>query len=71
MPKKDRLLSTLEPVRVRTNSGLVPISNFITLTPVEKLGQIDRADGKRYFDVKADVAEGVNAAEKIEEITKL
>tara|TARA_B110000114_G_scaffold119880_1_gene125607 strand:- start:3023 stop:6358 length:3336 start_codon:yes stop_codon:yes gene_type:complete len=70
LPKKDRLLSTLETLRVRTNSGLVPISNFITLTPVEKLGQIDRADGKRYFDVKADVAEGVNAAEKIEEITK-
>ena len=70
LPKKDRLLSTLETLRVRTNSGLVPISNFITLTPVDKLGQIDRADGKRYFDIKADVAEGVNAAEKIAEITK-
>ena len=36
LPKKDRLLSTLETLRVRTNSGLVPISNFITLKPVEK-----------------------------------
>ena len=70
LPKKDRLLSTLETLRVRTNSGLVPISNFITLKPVEKLGQIDRADSKRYFDIKADVAQGVNAAEKIAEITK-
>ena len=34
LPKKDRLLSTLETLRVRTNSGLIPISNFITLKPV-------------------------------------
>ena len=70
LPKKDRLLSTLETLRVRTNSGLIPISNFITLKPVEKLGQIDRDDSKRYFDIKADVAEGINAGEKIAEITK-
>lgn len=70
LPKKDRLLSTLETLRIRTNSGLVPISNFITLKPVEKLGQIDRDNSKRYFDVKADVADGVNAAEKIAEITE-
>ncbi|MDA9324425.1 efflux RND transporter permease subunit [Amylibacter sp.] len=70
LPKKDRLLSTLETLRVRTNSGLIPISNFITLRPVEKLGQIDRDDSKRYFDIKADVAEGINAGEKIAEITK-
>ena len=69
LPEKDRLLSTLETLRIRTQSGLIPISNFITLTPVEKLGQIDRVDSKRYFDIKADVAEGVNAAEKIAEIT--
>jgi multidrug efflux pump len=70
LPEKDRLLSTLETLRVRTSSGLVPISNFITLSPVEKLGQIDRVDSKRYFDIKADVAEGVNAVEKIAEITE-
>ena len=70
LPEKDRLLSTLETLRIRTQSGLIPISNFITLTPVHKLGQIDRVDSKRYFDIKADVAEGVNAAEKIAEITE-
>ncbi len=70
LPEKDRLLSTLETLRIRTASGLIPISNFITLRPVQKLGQIDRVDSKRYFDIKADVAEGVNAAEKIAEITE-
>ncbi|GLQ34727.1 hypothetical protein GCM10007939_10100 [Amylibacter marinus] len=70
LPEKDRLLSTLETLRIRTSSGLIPISNFITLTPVEKLGQIDRVDSVRYFDIKADVAEGVNAIAKIAEITE-
>lgn len=57
LPEKDRLLSTLETLRVRTTSGLIPISNFITLTPVPKLGQIDRFDTQRYFDVKAGLQE--------------
>jgi len=70
LPEKDRLLATLETLRIRTQSGLIPISNFITLKPVEKLGQIDRVDSKRYFDIKADVAEGVNATAKIAEITE-
>ncbi len=56
LPEEDRVLSTLDSLRVRTNQGLVPLSNFITRTPVEKLAQIDRIDQKRYFDVKADVA---------------
>jgi len=70
LPEKDRLLATLETLRIRTQSGLIPISNFITLKPVQKLGQIDRVDSKRYFDIKADVEEGVNATAKIAEITE-
>ncbi|MEL6641902.1 MAG: efflux RND transporter permease subunit, partial [Pseudomonadota bacterium] len=59
LPEKDRVLSTLDTLKVRTNQGLVPLSNFITRTPVEKLAQIDRVDQKRYFDVKADVEPGL------------
>jgi len=55
LPEKDRVLSTLDSLRVRTSSGLIPLSNFISRTPVEKLAQIDRIDQKRYFDVKAGV----------------
>ncbi|MEO0917660.1 MAG: efflux RND transporter permease subunit, partial [Pseudomonadota bacterium] len=55
LPAEDRVLSTLDSLRVRTNQGLVPLSNFITRTPVAKLAQIDRIDQMRYFDVKADV----------------
>ncbi|AKS46548.1 multidrug efflux pump [Octadecabacter temperatus] len=55
LPEADRVLSTLDSLRVRTTSGLVPLSNFITRTPVPELAQIDRIDQNRYFDVKADV----------------
>ncbi|WP_069299791.1 efflux RND transporter permease subunit [Neptunicoccus sediminis] len=59
LPENDRLLSTIDTLRVRTASGLIPLSNFITRTPVDKLGQIDRFDTKRYFDVKADIEPGL------------
>jgi len=55
LPAKDRVLSTLDTLKVRTADGLVPLSNFITREPVAQLAQINRVDQKRYFDVKADV----------------
>ena len=59
LPEEYRVLSTLDTLKVRTQDGLIPLSNFITRTPVPKLAQIDRIDQKRYFDVKADVADGL------------
>ncbi|WP_102109260.1 efflux RND transporter permease subunit [Oceaniglobus roseus] len=82
LPEEDRVLSTLDTLKVRTNEGLVPLSNFITRKPVPKLGQIDRVDQQRYFDVKADVTAGltkegpggaevpINANERIETLTE-
>ncbi|MGR3756152.1 MAG: efflux RND transporter permease subunit [Tranquillimonas sp.] len=55
LPERDRVLSTLDTLKVRTRDGLVPLSNFITRRPVQKLGQIDRVDQSRVFDVKAAV----------------
>jgi len=59
LPKEDRVLSTLDSLKVRTSDGLVPLSNFITRKPVQKLAQIDRVDQTRYFDIKAAVAPGL------------
>ncbi|SDI01379.1 efflux RND transporter permease subunit [Lutimaribacter saemankumensis] len=56
LPETDRVLSTLDTLKVRTQDGLVPLANFITRQPVPKLAEIKRVDGKRYFDVKAGVA---------------
>ncbi len=73
LPEDDRVLSTLDNLKVRTSDGLVPLSNFITRQPVAKLAQIDRVDQQRYYDVKADVLPGlfnddgapINANERI------
>ncbi len=59
LPEDDRVLSTLDTLKVRTQDGLIPLSNFITRTPVPKLAEINRVDQKRYLDVKADVAPGL------------
>ncbi|MGD2002649.1 MAG: efflux RND transporter permease subunit, partial [Paracoccaceae bacterium] len=86
MPEEYRLLSTLDTLKVRTSDGLVPLSNFITRKPVEKLAEINRIDKKRYFDIKAGVASDakrtvidengeesdviINANERIEYLTE-
>ena len=59
LPEQDRVLSTLDNLKLRTNDGLVPLSNFITRQPVPKLAEISRVGQQRYFDVKADVAPGL------------
>jgi multidrug efflux pump len=59
LPEEDRVLSTLDTLKVRTNDGLVPLSNFISREPVAKLAQIDRIDQSRYLDVKAGVESGL------------
>ncbi|MGI9390120.1 MAG: efflux RND transporter permease subunit [Boseongicola sp.] len=78
LPEKDRVLSTLDNLKVRTRDGLVPLSNFITREPVAQLAQINRIDQKRFFDVKADVTAGlmnedgtpINANERIGVLTE-
>ncbi len=59
LAEEDRLLSTMDSLRVRTNAGLVPLSNFVTRQPVEKLSEINRVDQTRHFDVKAAVTPGL------------
>ena len=56
LPYEDRVLSTLDTMKIRTTSGLVPMSNFVSRKPVPTLAQINRVDQARYFDVKAGVA---------------
>ncbi len=59
LPVKDRVLSTLDSLKLRTAQGLVPLSNFVTREPVPTLAQIDRVDQRRYFDIKAGVSENL------------
>ncbi|MEM6386729.1 MAG: efflux RND transporter permease subunit [Pseudomonadota bacterium] len=59
LPEEDRVLATLDSLKLRTTEGLIPLSNFISRQPVAQLAQINRIDQTRFFDVKADVASGM------------
>ncbi len=59
LPEDYRVLATLDNLKIRTDDGQVPLSNFITRKPVDELGQIDRVDQNRYFDVRANILPGL------------
>jgi multidrug efflux pump len=67
-PAGDRLLSTLDDLKVTTARGLVPLSNFITRRPTPKLAEISRRDGQRYFLIRADVDAHTSDLARIGEI---
>ncbi|MCP4330015.1 MAG: efflux RND transporter permease subunit [Alphaproteobacteria bacterium] len=67
-PEAYRTMDQLDQIRVATESGLVPISNFVTRTAQPKVGTINRIDGHRVLTVKSDVREGVLADTKLKEI---
>ena len=59
LPEEQRVLSTLDTLKLRTSEGLVPLSNFVSRQPVPKIATISRTEQQRYFDVKADVEPGL------------
>jgi multidrug efflux pump len=69
LPEEDRVLTTLDSLKVRTSDGLVPLSNFITRQPVKQLSSISRVGQVRYYDVKAGV--GNNLVRLVDDGTNL
>jgi len=56
----DRHLDSLNQLRVMTQRGMVPISNFVSIEPAAKSGLINRTDGIRTFTLQADVEDGLS-----------
>ena len=67
-PDNKRTMDQLDNLRVMTESGMVPISNFVKREARQKVGNINRADGERIMTVKANVVAGVLVDEKVREI---
>lgn len=65
-PMAYRNLEQLQNIKINTNAGSVPMRNFVTITAKPKVGTLNRADGKRVIAVKADIAPGIQVAEKAE-----
>ena len=58
-PAEARSLGELNNLRVPTLAGLVPISNFVSFSPVERVGVVHRIDERRVTSIEANVAPGL------------
>jgi multidrug efflux pump len=67
-PNAQRGIMALDSLKITTPTGLVPLSNFVTLEPVPNVDTIQRVDGIPIKKVLANVAPGVLADDKVKEI---
>ena len=68
LPAAYRTIAQLDRIRMQTSAGLVPISNFVTRVPKQKVGLLKRTDGNRAMTVKADVADGLLPDDKVKQV---
>jgi multidrug efflux pump len=61
-PPERRSLDQIDDLRVQTQAGHVPIGNFVTRRPVQRVGYINRVNANRVMTVSANVTEGVQTA---------
>ncbi|WP_104399919.1 efflux RND transporter permease subunit [Vibrio penaeicida] len=71
-PEDKRDIGRFDQLRVKTQMGLVPITNFADIKPHQKQDAIQRLDGHRIINIMADMKEGdeynlANELPKIEE----
>jgi multidrug efflux pump len=64
-PQDERTLAELGGLRVPTSAGLVPISNFVTFAPSERVGTLRRVDEARIVTIEANVAPDVLVNDQI------
>lgn len=76
-PEINRSIDQLRKIRIPTQKGNIPASNFVKLIPKNKIGKIERVDGRRVLTIEADTlksdSEGkpVTTDQKIKEIQQL
>ncbi len=61
LPEDQRTISALDQLRIETDLGSVPISNFVTRTAAPTSGTLTRIDGSRTVTIQAGIREGVQA----------
>jgi multidrug efflux pump len=67
-PSIDRTLGQLDHLTVRTPGGIVPIGNLVERKPQPQAGERLRKDRRYVVSVAANVADGVHAGAKIQEL---
>lgn len=69
-PEEYRNLNQISNITLPTIKGEIPITNFISQHPSLKVGRIDRSNGKRVLNIRAEVHNGVLVDEKVRELEK-
>jgi multidrug efflux pump len=67
-PPNRRSLDQIDELHIQTQSGHVPIGNFVERVPTQRVGFLNRVGGNRVTTVSANVAEGVQTARVQQEI---
>ncbi|MEC7831071.1 MAG: efflux RND transporter permease subunit [Pseudomonadota bacterium] len=55
-PEEYRMIEEFDKLRIPTNAGAVPLSNFVTREPSQKVSTIERLDGMRIFKIRANTS---------------
>ncbi|MBL4909938.1 MAG: efflux RND transporter permease subunit [Alteromonadaceae bacterium] len=64
-PENKRDINRLDSLRIKTQSGLVPISSFVKRSAAKKVDTITRVDGKRVIQIAADLIPGAQLANEL------
>ncbi len=70
LPENERSITAIQDMKLTTPAGLVPMSNFVTSQAVPLVNVLYRFDGVPSIFVKANVAPGVFANDKVAELEK-
>ena len=58
-PSENRGIKAMESIRVSTNQGMVPLSNFVSVEPAQGVDTLRRINGSPMERIRAQVVEGV------------
>lgn len=64
-PEEKRNIGRLDSLRIKTNTGLVPVSSFVERKAVPKVDTIRRTDGKRVVTIQANLITGAQLATEL------
>ncbi|QBY04750.1 efflux RND transporter permease subunit [Thalassotalea sp. HSM 43] len=64
-PPEKRSITRLDELRLKTNDGLVPVTNFVEKKAAQKVDVIRRIDSRRVITIQADMAPGVLLSQEL------
>ncbi len=67
-PRAERGITAMDELRISTEQGMVPLSNFVQMRPAPGVDSLKRVDGRPVELIRANVREGVMADSMVVEI---